>query len=355
MFFFHSILTVFTCPFLSGVSTVKLWRLFLYNNQFRLLFWWIRELMRKQVIEFAPNKEHNAKQGSNVTRAGLTSAAARSAPGCKLLLSVDEVMLSHGLSLGCNKLRLSTPPQGVADSKVHGGQMHLWCQRHTDTPSTYRLPHRNQQAYLFMAGLVLSGSSSASSEPSLAAEHAAAAASCLLPCAMYSNFSISCSFSVSEAISFRPRVISIFSIFDSISTSLLISITAVLDNASMMETSCVWKEKTADMARGGSVRTPRCTRTSCCTHGLLAFTVKWSYNVLYNKSWTCPQDTRMRVSSKLEQVSWVQCGHLAAGREASRSHFKLQYWADISTHLLLYAPLSVSVGLKLPKSRDMFR
>lgn len=205
------------------------------------------------MIEFAPNKEHNAKQGSNVTRAGLTSAAARSAPGCKLLLSVDEVMLSHGLSLGCNKLRLSTPPQGVADSKGHGGQMHLRCQRHTDTPSTYRLPHRNQQAYLFMAGLVLSGSSSASSEPSLAAEHAAAAASCLLPCAMYSNFSISCSFSVSEAISFRPRVISIFSIFDSISTSLLISITAVLDNASMMETSCVWKEKTADMARGESV------------------------------------------------------------------------------------------------------
>ena len=332
MFFFHSklplILTAFTCPILFGVSTVKLWRLFLYNNQFRLLFWWIRELMTwKHVIGFAPNKEHNVKRGCDVTRAGLTSAAVRSSPGCKLLLSVDELMLSHGLSLGCNKLTLSTPPQGVADSKGHGGWdvfMVPATHRHTIYLQATR---RNQQAYLFMAGLVLSGSSSASSAPSLAAEHAAAAASCLLPCAMYSNFSISCSFSVSEAISFRPRVISIFSIFDSISTSLLISITAVLDNASMMETSCVWKEKTADMARGVSVRTSRCTRTSCCTHGLLAFTVKWSYNVLHNKSWTCPQDTRMRVSSKLRQVSWVQCGHLAAGRER-RTH-TLNYNIDL--------------------------
>ena len=66
-----------------------------------------------------------------MTRAGLTSAAARSSPGCKLLLSVGEVMLSHGLSLGCNKLRLSAPPQGVADSKGHGGD--AWCQRHTES------------------------------------------------------------------------------------------------------------------------------------------------------------------------------------------------------------------------------
>lgn len=115
-------------------------------------------------------------------------------------------------------------------------------------PAQHRVKHRDQQAYLFMAGLVLSGSSIPFSEDSLAAEHtAAAAASCLLPCAIQSNFSINCSFSVSEAISFRPRDISIFSIFDSISTSLLISITAVLDNASMMETSCAWKEKTVDM------------------------------------------------------------------------------------------------------------
>lgn len=105
-----------------------------------------------------------------------------------------------------------------------------------------------KQAHLFTAGLVLSDSSTPSSEPLLAARHAAAvAASWRLPCAMWSSFSISCSFSVSEAISFRPRVISIFSIFDSISTSLLISVTAALESASMMETSCVWKEKAVDM------------------------------------------------------------------------------------------------------------
>lgn len=117
--------------------------------------------------------------------------------------------------------------------------MYLWWQHNT----LFFL----HQAYLFMAGLVLSGSNTPSSKPFLTSKHAAAAASCLLPCAIKSSFSISCSFSVSEAISFRPLVISIFSIFDSISTSLLISFTAVLDNASMMETSCVWKEKAVDM------------------------------------------------------------------------------------------------------------
>ena len=40
---------------------------------------------------------------------------------------------------------------------------------------------------------------------------------------------------------------------------------------------------------------------------------------------------------------------------ASHSHVKLQYWAVISTHLPLYATLSVCVVLKLPKFGNMFR
>lgn len=145
------------------------------------------------------------------------------------------------------------------------------------TPVRARLAGtQNIQAYLFMTGIALSGSNAPRSEAFTAAT------SSLPPCAMYSSFSISCSFSVSEAISFRPRVISIFSIFDSISTSLLISITAVLESASMMETSCAWNEK-MDMV----FRLWRHERRGRSSRELFMSACECSYDVKHEKRRMC--------------------------------------------------------------------
>lgn len=129
---------------------------------------------------------------------------------------------------------------------------------------------------------------------------------------------------MSEAISFRPRVISIFSIFDSISTSLLISITAVLDNASMMEASCVWKEKTVDMFICCSAWHTRCARTSCWRSLNVAW--KRSYNVKHRKSCVCVP-TRYAWLSLQNASGWDGLSPSAGWEEEVRPQMKLEYWS----------------------------